>query len=836
MNRTKWFLTAAVITLAIFCGVSGSLAQQNQDMKVLSFAPQAEIRFAAPWTPSAMQYTNAQELVVMRPGEPVTDERGVTQSTEYPVARVLITTEPRRSHADALKRLEAIAASRKSPAEFIEVGGWPAVAVQFVELLPRRGAKEEEETEASAPDVSVQRAITAIAAADKVVMFDISVLPDAPQGLMEGAKQMTRSARFAKQGKPNEVKKALEMLRATEKKRQSLLKQSQSVAPGTSVTGEAVAAMSQVGAPVVVQTGVGELEIAASANANNVVIASNGGLSFSTNRGASFMGGATGVFGLNDPSLARAASGNFYLAVIAFPTGTAAQLNVSGCTNAVSRSTNNGANFGLQGYSARCPNTGAGICFPDQEHIAGDVTNAATSGDQLYAVWRNFAPSGTALNCRSIGSGFVTPSITCSQNNGAAWTATAAIPGGGDFPRVAVGRDGTVYVVTLSGNSVLLNRFTSCASGLTAAAGFPVTVATLSGAVTCPVPGLDRCNDGNTLSSPMVATDPANANRLFVSFAENNGANSEQIVAVESTDRGLTVSARRSVSNTPPARRFLPWSCATRGRVWVGWYDRRAAGGTNNDLTDYFVGSTSGTALNLSNNPDPQCASGWPCAPRSANDSEACSVQPQLAGVCRAATGGGSGTRCDFSAGGCPTGETCRSGGGCPKYGDYNGIACADNFVIAAWSSATPPRGVTAPSPGINIYADVVAVPTQLAVNKILVHPDHNHLRLFNLKIDGVTVRANVNAGSSGPQTVSPGNHTVSETGGTGTSLGAFHTVIGGACAANGAVTLAQGDSKICTITNYDNFGGCPSNRRCCEPGSGTQGCQLCIRSSQSCP
>jgi hypothetical protein len=114
---------------------------------------------------------------------------------------------------------------------------------------------------------------------------------------------------------------------------------------------------------------------------------------------------------------------------------------------------------------------------------------------------------------------------------------------------------------------------------------------------------------------------------------------------------------------------------------------------------------------------------------------------------------------------------------------------------------------------------------TQLTVNEILEHPDHNHQRLFNLKIDGDTVLAN-GTGSSGPRTVSPGNHTVSETGGTGTKLGAFDTVIGGDCAANGAVTLAQGDNKICTITNYDHFGGCSD--RCCEPGSGTQGCQKC--------
>jgi probable HAF family extracellular repeat protein len=125
---------------------------------------------------------------------------------------------------------------------------------------------------------------------------------------------------------------------------------------------------------------------------------------------------------------------------------------------------------------------------------------------------------------------------------------------------------------------------------------------------------------------------------------------------------------------------------------------------------------------------------------------------------------------------------------------------------------------------------------TQLTVNKILKHPDHNHLRLFNLQIDGVTVKEKINSGSSGPQTVSIGTHTVSETGAPGTPLSAFGTVIGGDCAADGTVTLAEGDNKICTITNYDHLGGCPTT--CCEPGDGTEDCEpphcssACLRCS----
>ncbi|MPR10490.1 PASTA domain-containing protein [Microvirga tunisiensis] len=710
MNSTNGIAKIFVAALMIFvlCGASRGLAQQetSREFRALALDPQSEVRFSDPWTPAAVIYRNAKELVVLDGTKPPVEGKGLEQLTQFPVARALITVEPRTSYADALARLEAIAASRGDPAEFIEVGGWPAVEVKFSERLPRRGSRE-----TSFPDISVQRLITAIAAYDRVVMFDVTILPSAPQTLLQSAQQLTRSVRFAKQGNPSEVQETLQRLRATESRRHS---SRQDTVPREGSTAQFKATNPSVGVPVAAQVGLGEIEIAASANANNVVIATNQGLSFSTNRASTFAAGAPGVFNVNDPSLTRAASGAFYLAVIATPIGTVPQLNVTGCTNAVSRSVNNGANFQLQGYSAQCPLTGAGVCFPDQEHIAADAINTAAGGnDQLYATWRNFTPVASIADCRAISSGNVTPSISCSQNNGATWTAVAAIIGAGDFPRVAVGPAGDVYVVTLSGNSVLLNRFTSCANGLTAVAGFPVTVATLSGGVTCPVPGLDRCNDGNTLSSPTVAPNPdtAKPNHLFVSFAENDGVSGERIVVIESIDGGRTFPIRRVVSDILSARRFMPWSCSTRAGAWTGWYDRSAAtaAGASNDLTDYFVASPNDMVLNLSKNADPQCASGWPCAPRSMGDSEMCSVQPQIAGTCRAAGGGGSGNRCDFSPGGCPAGEMCQTGAGCPKYGDYNGIACAADFVFAAWASATAPLGVTAPGAGINIY---VAIPT----------------------------------------------------------------------------------------------------------------------------
>ena len=521
---------------------------------------------------------NAQEIIL--PGQAtVTDASGRAQQVDYPLARILITTETRTSPEDAVRRLQEIAAARQEPARFLEIGGWPAVEIDFTDVLPRRGIAAQD------PPAQVLRSIMAIARDRNVINFDISLTPDAPAAVRDEAKAMARAAAFQTRGNPEDVKRTIQSLDDEAKRRRPPGDERSSTEPPSAPTVVPVpaaffgersvrrdpAANPQQPGLATVQAGNGELEIATSADARTIVIGAGSGLAFSTNQGATFAASNTGVFGMNDPSLARGRSGAFYVGVIAFPDGSTAHLNASGCTNAVSRSTNNGSTFALQGYSARCPQNGAGICFPDQEHIAADVVNAAGGNDQVYAVWRNFSPAAPATACNAIGTGFVTSAISCSQNNGTTWTGTAAIASAGDFPRVAVARDGAVYVATINGNNVLLHRFTSCAAGLTQDAGFPVTVATRSGAVACPMPGLDRCNDGNDLSSPTVATDPADATHLFVTFAERDGTG-ERVVTLESNNRGANFPRRTTVSDSTTARRFMPWSCSTIGRNFVGWY------------------------------------------------------------------------------------------------------------------------------------------------------------------------------------------------------------------------------------------------------------------------
>ena len=72
----------------------------------------------------------------------------------------------------------------------------------------------------------------------------------------------------------------------------------------------------------------------------------------------------------------------------------------------------------------------------------------------------------------------------------------------------------------------------------------------------------------------------------------------------------------------------MPWSCTIGSAVHVGWYDRRAATSTANDLTAYFRGSASvqgtslvaGAEVNVSGVSDPQCATAFPCGERDLND------------------------------------------------------------------------------------------------------------------------------------------------------------------------------------------------------------------------
>jgi hypothetical protein len=668
------------------------------------------MRYPAGWSSPPKRFANMDELVNVPASE---QERG------KPTSRVQITAVRRTNHAEALRELREIVSEVHAPVTFLDIGGWPGL---------QRSHKEPRQQPSGGPlfaDVMVLRITTAVAVGDLLVRAEASLPSAASAALISQVEAMGRSLRFATRGNPQQTERELQELRRRAPSQSALTTLPDSLNPispdavASRVEPELFAKASAPGASApspewpfqdpplqrLFQGGNGELEIAVSPNGRNIVVARQFVFRTSNDGGQTFPFTAGTGFGDGDPSLAWGQSGNFYMAGI--NTGCTATTTCTG----IARSTNNGQTFPFLTNAVSCPNTGVNSCFPDQEHIAADRVNAAPGGDQVYSVWRNFNSTGQD------------PNIICSQDSGANWTAPLDIENGAFVPRVGVGQDGFVYAIYRLGGNIRLHKFSSCSSGLTPQLGFPVTVTAVND-VTCPVPGLDRCNNGNVLSSHMVAVDDTNANHVYVAYATNTAAGNENIQVRDSLDGGQNWPGGRvvTVNNALAGRRFMPWVCATGGEAFVSWYDRRAATPAANDLTDYYGGRArlnsggnlvAGPEFKISEVADPQCASGWPVAPRSASDSESCSVQPQLAGrCCNSALPNcpGSQIRCDFSgpdATACPAGpppETCNGGGGFPKYGDYNGNACAAGRFLTSFASDTSPPEITPPSSAIDIF------------------------------------------------------------------------------------------------------------------------------------
>jgi hypothetical protein len=458
----------------------------------------------------------------------------------------------------------------------------------------------------------------------------------------------------------------------------------------------------------------GELEMAISNNGSDIVVGKQGGAVTSNDGGQTFPFGSGLSISDGDSSVAFGQSGDFFHAGLscfgtscsapcpgASPSGTPASTN--NCV-VVAPSTNGAQTFGALVNSAVCASSGGSACFLDQEHIAADRINAGTGGaDRVYDAVRN---------CQG-GCGTNGAFVTCSPDGDATWAPLLALEKGSDYPRVAVGGDGSFYVVYELGGNVRLDKFSACstsASQMTrASSSFPLTVSSYNNFAGCATAGgfagLDRCNSGNTLTGPTVTVDDTNPNHVYVAWSNNTAANNDNILVVDSTTGGTSWGTPVTVNASATARRFHPWACATGGNAYLTWYDRRAATAANNDLTDYFAASAgvSGGSLaanndefKISTSSDAQCNL-WPGAPRSVYDSENCSVQPQLAGVCELTPiptpDTSSKKRCDFVTGpACPFNpsgtETCQTGGGIPKYGDYNGNACILGRLCTVFASA----------------------------------------------------------------------------------------------------------------------------------------------------
>lgn len=787
-RRVRCIRCAGVLLCLVLATVVRSRAQAQSGQGAAPLTQRAQMTahgitlpYPAGWF-MAQEGDNARIVSVSADRLSALDAQGLNQT-----AQIFVSVERMRDHAEALRRLENIRSESSAPTTFLRIGGWPALQRRSIEPREQPGMEDPDLEEPDRDDpppgreqperareaqkqalypLTVLRLTTVVAAANLVVRVEGRLPPDAPAALEATTRAIEQSVVFRTQGDPAVVDRELARLRATPLRRPVRPPRSNvrtlpptSVGPAIRASPAPRSGRGRSGTPAALSlqpaglaqlaiNNASEAEIAVSTNGQNIVIAqgfvyatsNDGGQTWTRDRPITPQ--PTG----GDGSVTFGRSGTFYVATIS-GSSTAIQatdntLTLGPPVNAFTCPAATSVNPPPCGFATAPPNP---VPIPDQEHIAADRFNAGNGGgDQVYSVWRH---GGNRYG------------IAC--NNGQAWGGATVFAG--DFPRITVGQDSRVYVVYQNGDGIFLDRFTSCTAGLVRQV-IAAPVATLgpnnwvSGAIPCgpaAMPGLDRCNSGNNLSSFTVAVDDRDATHIFVTYAQNDAPNNENIVVQDSIDSGANWLPARTVTVSSAAlgRRFMPWVCSVGGAAYVTWFDRRAATATNISLTDYYGGSATRDGagnlvagverrINPANTADNQCEAGrppgspnsWFRGTRAASDSETCTPQqPQLAGRCfrpGVTPQTGSGNSCDFSTPNCPLvpiPETCQPvpSGGVPKYGDYNGNACSAGRVYAIWPSATTPPPTIGPAGAVNLYfASLVVAASQIQIPGPVVFPD----------------------------------------------------------------------------------------------------------------
>lgn len=662
MFRRRLVVTVALLSL---CAAT--------TLKSVSLAPQVLLAVPDAWTAVRDTRTTIRLEHAAKP-------RGFDAS-------MVVHVEKRPSHDDALRRLAVFHAADVTTAKYRLIAGWPALERKALVPFQHPGEGDDARIYRGSAE-RTYRTLTVVAIGTYVIRFDTLLQPGASAVLADEA--LAIAQRIA--APAADADRSARELR-------SLPNGGQAPAPVTVHASATIAhrksggtsrspggSSQQVG-------GAGEIEAAASLDGNGFVTNAACSTGFSTNGGASFTGSVVNWTGVppgidGDCTVTWGPSGNVY----------AGRLASSGNNQwiGIARSVDGGAHFNFLTLAVNRSAGQPGATNVDQPHITADRWNTAGGNDQLYVAWHE--------------TGNFVARVACSSNSGAAWGAPVdANSGNLGFPRVAVGSDGMVYVVSRTWpNQIDIDKYSSCSSGLVEQIGFPQSFAfadlfgwTCAGGA---VPGLDRCNDGNTLASPTIAVDDTDPKHVYIGWAQANAANNGQNILVNDFRAdgvgNVTFGTPVAANGGGNALRFMPWLGAWGGVAYVGWYDRRAAGSTvadPNDFTRYYRGSVmqrhgalvAGPEVDLMGVDDPQCASGWAGGTRELQDATQCTVQPQNA----------------------------VGGSGLPKYGDYNGLAIGGGRLLNIWASGTAPSDLApAANHAIRAYVSMTDLPSMFFV------------------------------------------------------------------------------------------------------------------------
>ncbi len=578
------------------------------------------------------------------------------------------------SHEKALARLGEIEHDAPASAQFRQIGGWPALerklAVRYTFAGEGDGDARTQGHPTGATTPAVWNVTTAVAVGVWVVELQTRLEPGAPESLADEAVVIGRRLRLPLA--PANAKDDVAGLLAG--KHRVRVDTPITFAPSLA---DALRPALVPGSAVAIGTPGGEMEAAVSSNGAAMMVVQSCGPLFSKDSGKSFLFVPTPPGGGGDCGVSWGASGAFYVSQVG-PGAPAQSIFVWPLTPAAQAA----PSPKFVATPAVVNLTGVPNAQIDQPHVVADPWSLSNQNkDRLYLVWQ--------------GDSNWTPYITCSADGGATWLAPRALRStlASGFPRAAVAPNGLVYVVSQTsdaGVAFQLFILSKCEDGLASTSN--AIRSFVYSRVACPVPGLDRCNDGNMLSSPTVAIDQNGV--VYVGYAHADASGGENVSVWASRNGGNDFFSADAVNLNGPvsARRYLPWLTTWNGSVYAGWYDRRGAVPFENDRTHFYVGSASWISGTLTPSPevdvsrldDFPCKTPFPSGVRSVDDCQSCLTTPPAS---------------------CPA--TATPNGGVPKYGDYKGIAAGGGLLLGIWAAAT---NIATPSAGISAYASVSAL------------------------------------------------------------------------------------------------------------------------------
>jgi hypothetical protein len=261
----------------------------------------------------------------------------------------------------------------------------------------------------------------------------------------------------------------------------------------------------------------------------------------------------------------------------------------------VYRSDDGGNTWTLPADSAAIPNTQT--VFRDKEYIAVDSNPSSSFAGKVYMVWDDDVysdcPQVFPDPQEGVIGNFVTRNISFSSSSdgGATWSEPTILATGCLVtPVPAVAANGDLYVVWFDCNAGIQQLVRKSTDG---GESFGTAVAAAS-ALSAPPNPLIGSKFRVNAAFPAIATDPTDADRLYVTWSSNNGTSQTDVFVSRSLNGGDTWSAPVRVNDDPlgnPRDQFFPWVAVDDdGIVRVMWGDDRLdLVNTGGKLYDIFL-------------------------------------------------------------------------------------------------------------------------------------------------------------------------------------------------------------------------------------------------------